>query len=111
MKTKTLLAVFVAMLSHSAYGDNADFAWQGFIAQGIAQASDSSFINQSGALSAELTELGVNALQVFLHRGRAGAEDVADVAVDLALDHPVQHLGFLGGEAEGAGQAGEHAGV
>lgn len=61
MKTKTLLAVFVAMLSHSAYGDNADFAWQGFIAQGIAQASDSSFINQSGALSAELTELGVNA--------------------------------------------------
>ncbi len=32
---------------------------------------------------------------------RAGAEDVADVAVGLALDHPVQHLGLARGELEG----------
>ena len=61
MTTKTLLVASAAMLSQSVLADNADFAWQGFIAQGIAQASDSSFINHSGKLSTELTELGVNA--------------------------------------------------
>ena len=30
----------------------------------------------------------------FFTVARAGAQDVADVAVDLALDHPVQHLGL-----------------
>ena len=32
---------------------------------------------------------------------RAGAEDVADVAVGLALDHPVQHLGSRARQPEG----------
>ncbi|HSG52814.1 MAG TPA: hypothetical protein VLA40_11985, partial [Rheinheimera sp.] len=61
MTTKTLLVVSATMLSQSVLAENADFAWQGFMAQGVTQASDSSFINHSGKLSTELTELGVNA--------------------------------------------------
>jgi hypothetical protein len=34
--------------------------WHGFIAQGLAQASDSNAINNSGKLSAALTEIGIN---------------------------------------------------
>ncbi|HEY0922980.1 hypothetical protein [Rheinheimera pacifica] len=34
--------------------------WNGFIAQGLIQAPDSGFVNSSGDISAELTELGLN---------------------------------------------------
>ena len=50
-------------------------------------------------------------LQVLVHRARAGAEDVADVAVGLALGHPVQHLGLARGEAEGERHRLDHRGV
>ncbi len=39
------------------------------------------------------TQLGKNTLQVFFDGHRAAAQNVANVAVDLPLDHPVQHLG------------------
>ena len=39
-------------------------------------------------------EFGKHTLQMFFYRHRAGAKDVADIAIDLALDHPIQHLGF-----------------
>ncbi|MBZ9613389.1 hypothetical protein [Rheinheimera maricola] len=34
--------------------------WHGFVAQGLIRAQDSGFVNASGELSAELTELGLN---------------------------------------------------
>ena len=46
-------------------------------------------------------QLLVDALQVFFHRRRAAAQDVADVAVGLALGHPVQHFAFAQRQAEG----------
>jgi hypothetical protein len=42
-------------------------------------------------------------VQVLGDRARAGAQDVADVAVGLALDHPVQHLGLARGQPAGQG--------
>jgi hypothetical protein len=39
-------------------------------------------------------QLDENALQVFFDRHGAGAQNVANVLVGLALDHPVQHLGL-----------------
>jgi len=37
-----------------------DFVWQGFAAQGLIRAADSSYVNNSGKTSAALTELGLN---------------------------------------------------
>ncbi|KAI1690726.1 hypothetical protein Ddc_24750 [Ditylenchus destructor] len=45
-------------------------------------------------------QLDVDALEVLLHGGRAAAEDLADVPVGLALDHPVEHLPFPRRQAE-----------
>ena len=47
-------------------------------------------------------------LQVFLDGHGAGAQDVANVAVDLALDHPVQHLGLARCELEAQGDGLDH---
>ena len=46
---------------------------------------------------------------MFFDRHRARPQDVADVAVDLALDHPVQHLGFAVGELEREAHGFNHA--
>ena len=58
--TKALVGLCVFCLATTARADTPDVVWQGFIAQGVIQADDSSFINNSGRTSAELTELGVN---------------------------------------------------
>jgi mono/diheme cytochrome c family protein len=47
----------------------------------------------------------------FFTVARAGAQDVADVAVGLALDHPVQHLGLARGELEGQAHGLDDGGV
>lgn len=52
----SLLLTFT--LSPAALATNLE--WQGFIAQGVVKASDSGFVNSSGNLSTELTELGIN---------------------------------------------------
>ncbi|WP_215398389.1 hypothetical protein [Rheinheimera oceanensis] len=51
-----LLSVWLYPASVAA----ADIDWNGFIAQGLIQAQDSGFVNSSGDISAELTELGLN---------------------------------------------------
>ncbi|PZQ30670.1 MAG: hypothetical protein DI559_15785, partial [Ectopseudomonas oleovorans] len=45
-------------------------------------------------------EFHVDMLQVLVHRARAEAEDVADIAVGLAAGDPAQHLHFALGELE-----------
>src|SRR3990167_4773697 len=56
-------------------------------------------------------ELGEHTLQVLLHRGGAGTQDVADVAVDLALEYPVQHLGLARREPESQAHGFDDLGV
>jgi hypothetical protein len=60
LNTRLSLAISWMLLAPKAAADSAGFSWQGFIAQGITQADDSSFINNNGETSAELTELGLN---------------------------------------------------
>ena len=38
------------------------------------------------------TQLGIDTLQMFFDGGRAGAQNIGNVAVDLALDDPIQYL-------------------
>jgi hypothetical protein len=57
--TKSLMAIILAWCSFAG-AEMTDFSWQGFVAQGITQASDSSIINDSHKVSGELTELGLN---------------------------------------------------
>lgn len=60
MNTKLALVLSTALLAPAAEADNGSFNWQGFVAQGMIQADDSSFINKTGRESAELTEVGLN---------------------------------------------------
>ncbi|MBN7819119.1 TonB-dependent receptor [Bowmanella yangjiangensis] len=46
-------------LASTVWADN-DIAWHGFLSQGMMQASDSNFVNDSGDVSFKLTEVGVN---------------------------------------------------
>ena len=46
-----------------------------------------------------------------MHRARAEAEDVADIAIGLALDHPVKHFRLPRRQAERSAQALDHRGV
>jgi len=50
--------------------------WHGFIAQGLAQASDSNAINDSGKLSAKLTEIGINSRWQLTERVRLAGQVV-----------------------------------
>ena len=43
-------------------------------------------------------------LQMLVDRARAHAEDLADIAIDLAAGDPIEHLGLADGEPEGGGQ-------
>jgi len=40
--------------------DSKNFSWHGYVAQGITQSIDSNFITSDNAITAELTEIGVN---------------------------------------------------
>lgn len=57
--------IFIAMLfiGQATGHESNNEAWQvhGFIAQGLIDVDGSSFVNNDGALSAELTEIGINA--------------------------------------------------
>ncbi|HAT41501.1 MAG TPA: hypothetical protein DCS87_07190 [Rheinheimera sp.] len=46
------------MLSHAANAE--DWQWHGFISQGLMQSERSNFVNDTGKLSTELTEVGIN---------------------------------------------------
>ena len=69
--------------------------------------------SQGGALAHSLgavvhVELAHHLLQVVLHRGRADAQDLADLHVGLAVFHPVQHLDLALGQ-QGHGCQVHHA--
>lgn len=55
-----LLIAVSYMLSTHAVASEQDFQWHGFISQGLIDVNSSNFVNDDGALSAELTELGFN---------------------------------------------------
>ncbi|MDP2714865.1 hypothetical protein [Rheinheimera sp.] len=54
----TLALTWFMLFSTAVAAD--DFVWQGFAAQGLIRAADSSYVNNSGKTSAALTELGLN---------------------------------------------------
>jgi hypothetical protein len=60
LTTKSVLLAILAFWLSNATADTTEFSWQGFVAQGLIQAPDSSFVNRSGDVSTELTELGLN---------------------------------------------------
>lgn len=49
-------------------------SWHGFIAQGVMQAQDNSFINDDGDVSFKLTDIGLNASYNIAHTLRAAAQ-------------------------------------
>lgn len=53
-------AMLLSALCCPAQAEVSAIDWNGFIVQGIIQSPDSGFVNNSGNVSAELTELGVN---------------------------------------------------
>lgn len=59
-KPFNLATALLGILLYPASVVAADIDWNGFIAQGLIQAPDSGFVNSSGDISAELTELGLN---------------------------------------------------
>ncbi|MEH8019185.1 hypothetical protein MN202_18255 [Rheinheimera muenzenbergensis] len=56
-----LLCLPGSLSSIAVRAADANFNWNGFIAQGLIRAEDSSFVNADGDWSAQLTELGLNA--------------------------------------------------
>ena len=59
-----------------AVADDMRVDWQGFIAQGLIQAPDSSFVNFDGDMSAELTELGLSSSVQLAPAWRVAAQIV-----------------------------------
>ncbi|MBC3765904.1 TonB-dependent receptor [Neptunicella marina] len=57
--SKLRLALSLFMVINMTQAE--EINWHGFIAQGLIQAKDSSFINKDGDISTELTEVGINA--------------------------------------------------
>lgn len=58
MRTKIIIAL--CMLGGAANAAQSDFSWHGYVSQGITQSQGSSFITDNGAVTAELTEIGLN---------------------------------------------------
>ncbi len=46
------------------------------------------------------TEFLINLLQMFVHRARREAEDLADIPVSLAFGDPQEHVGLAGRQAK-----------
>jgi len=88
------ILVNCCLLSMSAEAANKDFQYHGFIAQGLINVDNSDFVNDDGAISPRLTELGINfsyklnnkfrfaGQVVYLNGGNRYAEGVR---VDYAL--------------------------
>jgi hypothetical protein len=60
IKTLLLLTAIICFFSSHASASEENFQLHGFISQGLIDVDGSNFVNDDGALSAELTELGLN---------------------------------------------------
>lgn len=61
IKNSLLLSAMFYLFATTAVASEKDFQLHGFISQGLIDVKGSNFVNDDGALSAELTELGFNA--------------------------------------------------
>ena len=52
--------IFLVLLMHSLHSLAGEIKVNGFVAQGVIQASDSNFVTDDGKVSVKLTELGIN---------------------------------------------------
>ncbi len=59
---KVLVCFSLLVSSFTALSAQSDFSWHGYVSQGLTQSRDSSFITDNNAVTAELTEIGINGL-------------------------------------------------
>lgn len=66
----------MVLANETSASNNNDFQFHGFLSQGIIDVDGSDFVNDSGDISAELTELGINASYQLSHDFRVAGQIV-----------------------------------